>query len=174
MKMELTRGLALLIFLTLVITACSKKETTPPSPAETNGITLAGPTGSSKTWGINSFRQAQNGGSSQDVTSQIDACFVDNTFTFTNNSTQDYENDEGATKCNSTDPSAIEKGSWAFTEDGKSLLIDGTAYSQEYFLVALGKPLAISNLTATTFTATFSLTDTLNNTNVYTLGFAKK
>src|SRR5438132_766454 len=128
MKMKSIHWLVLIVFACVVMEACSKKET-PPTAAETNGTTLAGASGASKTWTVTKFGKAVNGGASQDFTSQFDACFLNNTFTFTNNPTQDYENDEGESKCDQTDSALIEKGNWAFTEDGKNLLIDATPSS---------------------------------------------
>ena len=49
----------------------------------------------------------------------LDACDKDNIFTFSTNFT--YKQDEGATKCNSTDPQTIESGNWAFTNSESKL-----------------------------------------------------
>lgn len=171
--MKLIGASILSCVMALLVLSCSK-ESAKPSAAESNAVLLAGAKGSSKSWTISQFTQAKNGAAAQDVTSGLDTEFIDNVYVFTNNATQDYECDEGASKYNSSDPNVIEKGSWAFTDDGKTLLLDGTIYSENYFLLSLGKPLTISNLTSVSFTASFTVQDTLSNNFLITLNFAKK
>jgi hypothetical protein len=170
--MKLISASVLSLVVVLLVLSCSKDSK--PSAAETNAVTLAGAKGSSKVWMISTLSLSTNGAAAQDLTSTSNSCFLDNTYTFTNNATQDYEYDEGASKCNSSDSYIIEKGSWAFTDDGKTLLVDGTPYSSAYFLLSIGKPLSILNLTSASFTATFTYLDSLNNTNLVSMNFVKK
>ena len=51
----------------------------------------------------------------------LDACEKDNIYTFSTSFT--YKKDEGATKCNSTDPQTIESGNWAFTSSESKLSV---------------------------------------------------
>src|SRR5258706_627016 len=153
----------------LLIESCSK-ENAKPSVAETNGVTLAGAKGSSKSWLLSSGTASLNSGSYQNLS--LDACFLDNIFKFTNNSTQDYESTEGSTKCNSTDSTLVEKGSWALTNDGKSLLIDGTPYSQENLFTSLGESVTIVELTDTSLKVSFAIIDG-TDTYHYNLSFVK-
>src|SRR5579872_5231711 len=94
----LQKGLAGFIAI-LFIVSCSKKDTTPPTGAETNATLLAGAKGGSKSWKITSLTQTVNGGTAQTITpsSGIPACEADNVFVFSNNSTQSYQTTEGAT-----------------------------------------------------------------------------
>ena len=178
----------LIVVSALLIVSCTKKETTPPSAAEVNAGLLAGTKGSSKKWKLTSISESINGGAAQTVTatSGIPACESDNVFQFSNNSAQSYIQTEGATACNvgGTDPSTIESGSWAFTDDGKSLLIDAitfptsTQFQNEspsdgyflyYFILAIGKPLTVTQLTSSSLKVTYSGTyvDNSNVTNTY-------
>jgi len=109
----------------LLIASCTKSSVAPVS--ETNGTFLAGAKGSSKKWSLTSATVNVSGAVPQAITG-IPTCESDNIFQFIYNSTQDYVQTEGATMCNSTDPSTLESGSWGFTDDGKSLLIDATLF----------------------------------------------
>lgn len=169
----------------VVLLSCSKSSTTPPSAAETNAVLLAGTKGGSKSWNLTSATVSLNGGIAQAITN-IPACESDNVFTFSNNATQEYNEDEGTTQCASTDPKTIEKGSWAFTDDGKTLLIDATYYptstqiSNEQdlplFILTQGEPLTVSAITAASFTLSYFYTDsssTPSTTYSFTIIFTK-
>ncbi len=184
------KGLAGLIAI-LIIVSCSKKDTTPPTGAETNATLLAGAQGGSKSWKITSI-MISSGGNSQTYTTTststniIPACEADNIFLFSHNATQTYQQTEGATTCTANDPATLESGSWAFTTDGKSLLIDATVYvtstqaSAEQLLSLLilseGEPLTVTQITDSSMTLTYTYTDTSGTTPVtytFTLIFAK-
>jgi len=176
---------SLILFSSVVlITSCSKTETA-TSAAETNAVLLAGTKGGSKSWHLASVSAVINGGASQPL-NNIPACELDNIFLFSNNATQGYTETEGPTLCTSTDPSTLELGSWAFTDDGKSLLIDATVSATSdqfnaeqdlpFFILSQGEPLTVSQLTATTLVLTYPYTDTSNtpSTNyVFTITFTK-
>jgi len=163
-----------LIVLVLFAAACSKSSTTPPSGAETAAVLLAGAKGASISWKISSISQSKNGAAAQSVTAAsgaIPACEADNIFTFSNNTTQTYVNQEGATTCTAGDPSTIESGNWAFTDDGKTLLIDATVNATSaqfsstaepflgYLVLAEGLPLNVTVLNATTLTISYTYVD---------------
>ncbi len=153
----------------LMILACSKDKTVTPI-ADINGAFLAGAKGSSKNWQLSSGTAIPNGG--QEQTLSLDACFLDNIFKFTNNTTQDYENTEGLSKCYSTDSTLVEKGSWAFTSDGKTLLIDGTSYSPQNLFTGIGVSVIVLQLTDTNMKLSFT-TNGSSGTVVYYLNFVK-
>jgi len=168
----------------LAIGSCSKSETTPI--AETNGTLLAGTKGASKSWSLTSATVSVNGATAQAVT-DIPACESDNVFVFSNNATQDYTETEGSTSCASTDPATVEKGSWAFTDDGKNLLIDGVYFptSAQFqaeqdlplFILSQGEPLTVKQITASSFTVTYSYQDTSTSpatSYFFTVSFTKK
>jgi hypothetical protein len=182
--------MALIVLLFFAIVSCTKKETTPPTAGEVNSGLLAGTKGSAKKWKLTSISESYNGGALQTVTasSGIPTCESDNIFQFSYNSAQSYTQTEGSTTCNyggGSDPNTIESGSWAFTDDGKSLLIDATyfptstqfqnesppnGYFLYYFILAIGKPLTVVQLTSSTLKVTYSGTDG-SNTWVDTLVF---
>ncbi|MBI1769068.1 MAG: lipocalin family protein [Bacteroidetes bacterium] len=153
----------------LMILACSKDKTVTPV-ADTNGAFLAGAKGASKSWKISAATGSQNGGQEQSLS--LDDCFKDNVFKFSNNSAQDYENTEGSTKCVNSDSILVEKGTWAFTSDGKTLLIDGTSYSQQNVFTGIGKPVSVLQLSDATMKISFSFTGS-SGTIVYYLNFVK-
>jgi hypothetical protein len=190
----------LIVFIALVIVAsCTKKETTPPSAGQTNAVLLAGAKNATKSWSLVSITEIDNGGSPMTVTatSGIPACESDNVFQFSNNAGQTYVQTEGATLCVAVDPTGdpttIESGSWAFTDDGNSLFIETTVYPTEtqftnenasgyflyYFILSVGQPLTVTQITSTSMTLTYSGSFTDSSTNqvvnyVITLVFASK
>jgi hypothetical protein len=165
MKRLFTLGLIALFF------SCSKTEVK-PSAAETNGVLLAGAKGSSKTWQISSATGSFNSGSIQ--TLSLDDCFIDNAFKFNNDDSQSFEHTEGLTKCDSSDPTLIEKGSWAFTADGKKLIFDAIPYSNQYlFYASAGTPAIVTDLTDTSFKCSFNIVQGAD-TYHFTFVFSKK
>jgi len=192
--MNAIRKSIILFAIVLIIASCTKKETSPPTVGESNSLLLAGTKGASKSWKIASISQSENGGTPQSVTpatstnpTGIPICEADNIFMFSYNTAQGYQQTEGATTCTSGDPSTIESGSWAFTDDGKTLLIDSfvnatTAQLQSasepflgYMILIYGAPLNVVQITATSLTVSYSFVDTSvspSNTYVITLVFS--
>jgi|GEM_PF-1619528 len=144
MKTSIRIASIAIVFLAIAF-SCSKDKTITPL-AMTNGTLLAGANGQSKTWKIVSVTEVDSLNASASVIASlgyinpdkttysqadnsIPACVSDNVYTFSNNSTQDYQLAEGATEgtamlCSQSDIFLIETGNWAFTDDGKNLLID--------------------------------------------------
>jgi hypothetical protein len=153
----------LLIFL---LAACSKTEVK-PTIADSNGALIAGAKGSNKTWAISSGTYSMNGGATQTLT--LDPCLTDNVFKFSNDDLQSFEHTEGVSKCTSTDSTIVEKGSWAFTADGKKLIMDVIPYSNQYlFFNSLGTPLSVNELTDSSMKISFNIVD---GTTTYVLNF---
>jgi hypothetical protein len=102
--------------------ACKKKDPEPITPVyEQKALLLAGAKGQSKSWKLTAYNYTGNDGT-LDIFNDPDfgydlACTRDDIFKFTNNANQDYESNEGATKCGSSDPQLIEKGTWFFSND---------------------------------------------------------
>jgi len=63
----------------------------------------------------------------QPIFSAIHACIVDNLIYFKN--TGAYLEDEGAMKCNSTDPQTVESGTWKFNADKTVLTVTSSDLS---------------------------------------------
>lgn len=133
-----------------IIAACTKDKIV-PTAAQNNATFLAGSSGSGKSWKMTSASFQQNGGSAQPIT--LASCVQDNIFKFTNSTTQDFVQNEG-TKCNSADSTITEQGNWAFTNDGKNLVVEGiwfddlSAESQFIFtFTSVGEEMNVVKLT---------------------------
>ncbi|MBS1490425.1 MAG: hypothetical protein JSS93_07855 [Bacteroidetes bacterium] len=161
----------------LLLTSCAK-ESASPSAAQANTTLLAGPAGSSKNWSLLSITDSGGGATytwSATSTTPVPACELDNIFQFSNNSLQSYTQSEGATSCQSSDPATVESGSWAFTNDGKTLLVEAfvnvsdsqTASPAEpfllYMILAEAGPLSVSKITSTSLSLSYGYTDTSVN-----------
>ncbi len=104
----LTMGLIAL----LTFTGCQKDD--PPPPTKTELI--------SRDWKVTAMTAvfpAPIG--TVDILSQLDACEKDNIIKIKADGT--YTVDEGATKCDPTDPQTVETGNWAFTSNETKLTI---------------------------------------------------
>lgn len=139
--MKKFQGGIVVAFLVTFIVACTKDKVT-PSAADNAGITLAGPKGSTKSWKLTSLKYSKNGGTIQGGT--LLACQMDDIFKFSNNDGQDFEHNEGATKCTSTDSTIAENGSWALTSNAKRIDFGLVTYSSEYLLTDLGPGTVVS------------------------------
>lgn len=189
--MKALRLSGLFIGFVLLAVSCSKDST--ETAAQSNAKLLAGNSGSSKSWNIVSISYTDGTNSATyNATSSvpIPTCELDNTYQFSNTSSQTFQQLEGTTTCNSGDPTVLESGTWALTNDGKSLLIDGTwnvtntqsQYSNEPFVVDMlltyavsgGTPFTITQLTSTALTLKYSFLNNSGNTITATLVFASK
>ena len=120
MLRRVTIFLTTLTCMVAFLSAC-KKDEPEPLQAEVRGKLLAGEPGQSKSWKLSNATGNINSGTNQVLT--FDACFLDNIYQFTNNSSQTYQCTEGASKCTSTDPDIVESGNWAFALDGSMVII---------------------------------------------------
>jgi hypothetical protein len=168
-------GLVIVATFVALALGCSK-ESASPSAAQTNGANLAGTQGLSKSWKLTSVSYTLNGGLAKSLT--LDPCVLDNVYKFTNNSSQDFIQTEGSTKCNSADSTVTESGNWALTNDGKNLVVEGQWFdnlSQEtvyqYIFTAFGEA-NVTQLTATTFVISYSFTNS-NGKYIVTATFTK-
>lgn len=108
----------ILVLLAVCFQGCKKSD---PQPANGNARLLSGDPGKSKSWKLVVASQQLEDGAITPYT--IGACTLDNIYTFTNNAEQTYEATEGPTKCLDSDPDLVESGNWAFTNDGKIVMI---------------------------------------------------
>jgi Lipocalin-like domain len=111
----------LLTLIALVLLLSCKEDDPEPTGAEKQGALLAGQKGKSKTWTLARGTVQETGEAVQSF--NFNTCFKDNVYTFSNDPAQSYVNNEGASKCESNDPSEIEKGTWAITLDGKIVIV---------------------------------------------------
>lgn len=63
----------------------------------------------------------------QDIFAQMDECEKDNIITFKTDKT--VIEDEGATKCDPSDPQTLPGGTWAFTNGETELVLDGETFT---------------------------------------------
>jgi hypothetical protein len=151
-----TFKVSLLVPIVLSVVLSCSKETTSLNVAQTKALLLAGAKGASKSWKLQSSNYSVNGGTVQSVF--YNDCLADNVYTFTNNAAQSYAASEGATKCSSTDANIVESGSWAFTDDGKMLVVDGSFNnSLASLLTSIHEPVNVVELTNTSFQISFTL-----------------
>jgi hypothetical protein len=120
-----------------------------PIPAITQASLLAGPANQSKTWKLTSGSITFSGQPPGPFA--LTDCFGDNLYIFYNNASQDYEGQEGATKCAVSDPNVIEKGSWFFSIDGSTLIISAdqgfSGNGLFYYFVGFPVPMKVIELT---------------------------
>ena len=141
----------------LVVLMGCKDDDPKPTAAEQQGNLLAGKKGESKTWILTSFVI--------DGTDVFDGlCEYDNEYTFFNTAAQSFEGTEGEEECTFWDDinedgivdagevfsfgEDIETGVWAFTLDGKTLIISSSDTQSEFAIFSLfteiGSPLPAS------------------------------
>jgi hypothetical protein len=87
---------------------------------------LAGNTGQSKSWILTTFTAKVNTDPILNLFDEfeLEGCMKDNIYTFTNNTTQNFECTEGATKCSTEDTDLVEEGAWFLTNDAKGATIN--------------------------------------------------
>ncbi len=168
--------LALFVLVSLI--GCNKDEDPEPSAAEKQALLLAGASGQSKVWILTSL-EIDN----VDVFEGL--CGYDNEYTFFNNATQSFEGTEGEEECTFwsdengdgiVDPDeifsygpVIESGIWAFTLDGKSILISSSDTQSEFAIFSIftdqGSPLpaTVKTLTETDFSLEMDVSAGDNN-----------
>ncbi|HCW09126.1 MAG TPA: hypothetical protein DGG95_17350 [Cytophagales bacterium] len=184
-KIMLIKRLSIFAFIALALSCTKEKVVSQSTAAETNAVLLAGAKGSSKSWKLTGITLKENSNAVQSASaSDLPSCEADNVLTFSNNATQTYTQIEN-TLCTSTDPTTVEKGSWAFTDDGKTLLIDAFVYPTStqfsdtnepfliFFILAQGVPLTVTSITDSTFTIAYTVTDSSNNNYYITVTFTK-
>ena len=116
------KSLLAITAMTLLFTACKKDDETPVNPKKT--VVTSGK------WHITSSSSvvaypAPIGTQTFDLFAMIPACQRDNRYTF--NSDNTVTTDEGATKCNASDPQQKTGGTWAFlNNDTQFQVVDGS------------------------------------------------
>ena len=74
-------------------------------------------------WKISKHEEKINSDPYIDYFPSLPSCSQDDKYHFKTDNT--YELNEGATKCNSSDPDIISTGGWQFTQNGAKISIDG-------------------------------------------------
>ena len=122
----------------LFVMSCSKKSD--PAPTAEQYLTH------SAGWKLTDAKAG-----STDIFSSLPTCSTDDIFKFTltSGSTGTYIEDEGASKCDSSDPQTADSGKWVLSSDGKQLLIINPDTTT----------LTVATLNSTTFSVTFTEDD---------------
>ncbi len=152
------RTLVVLLIFSAAFQGCKKDED--PLPIELQSVLLAGVKGQSKSWRITKIEGREATEPFGEF--QLDNCFLDNVFTFSNNAGQVYESREGLSKCDSSDPDLIERGSWFLTFDGQLVIISANeVYSDNGLFGFFGLPFPanIESLTEEEFVMDIILTE---------------
>lgn len=133
--------------LVLASVACSKDDNNDPPPAPPTAVELV----TSNTWRIDTMGIDANKDGTIDspLPAQLDACDMDNTLTFSADSTGVFS--EGATKCNTADPDT-RNITWYLKNNDKTMFIDGletdldgdaTIYALTDSTLVLGRPVTV-------------------------------
>jgi hypothetical protein len=159
------------LFLVLLFPSCGENDPE-PLQSEVQAILLAGKSGNSKNWRLISI--SEKAGINPEQNYALEECFLDNVFTFRNNPSQDYEAIEGPTKCDPLDPEIAESGTWAFTTEGKILIIlpDTLTNSYNILFTLFTYPSAVIELTEDSLKLRMSIVDN-DISHVYNLSFVK-
>ncbi|MEA3427315.1 MAG: lipocalin family protein [Bacteroidota bacterium] len=151
--------IAILIF--LINTGCSKggDSSTTPTPT-TSKVTLL----TSSDWGIAGIQhKAVSASVWTDDYAGLTACVKDNKVVYRANGT--YESNEGATKCNPSDPQILETGTWSLTTNETILVVQATNGNQIYNAT-------IETLTTNSLIISFTKVDASNVTQQYKYSFS--
>lgn len=160
---------SILVLTAALFTAC-KEDDPEPLQAEVKGVLLAGEKGGSKTWKLTGGTAQLNSGSPQ--TLALDPCQLDDTFKFSNNDAQAYEMRGGTSKCDAADPDLLESGTWAFTIDGKVVLVLSNRFSPSGLFGSIAVPAEVIDLTDSAMKLKMTLIDG-SDALTYTLDFIK-
>ena len=135
----------------LAIAGCSDDDFEPIVQKQSRLLGGGGGNGSKK-WVLVSGAASSINFPSTDL--DFETCFSDNVYTFQNNASQDYNVAEGSSKCSSFDTNTTEKGSWALTLDGKSIIIHANEVPSEQYTFGYVQA-KIIELTDTSFKISF-------------------
>jgi Lipocalin-like domain len=112
-----------------------------------------------KGWRITSIVSKTDNNPTVDEFAGYGACEKDNILTYATNKV--FTEDEGATKCVSTDPQTVSSGSWTFTNNDTELtVVEGTS-STTYKIITLDADNLKLNASITAGGSTFTVDQTL-------------
>ena len=134
----------------LTLGSCKKEEETAP----TRKSLLTAGTG---TWRLTAATVSPGlnvGGTViTDFFGQLESCEKDDLDVFTTASSNNYRNEEGATKCDPADPQIAATGTWVMSSDEKKLSITSTEAGET---VAETDEITITSMTSTQMVGTFT------------------
>lgn len=98
-----------LSFVTLGLSGCEKEEA--GSTKQTNEELIT-----NKNWVLTGHTSKENYHPEEDQFALYEVCNTDDVYRFSNDGT--FEVNEGATKCDSSDPQVVSQGTWSIKQDG--------------------------------------------------------
>jgi len=119
MNKKLQKLLPALFLITLFSVNCSKDKDPEPK-SKTTFLTQ-------KDWLVSKFEEKLNNGPYVDDFPNWSPCEKDDKYVFETGNT--YEYNEGATKCNASDPQIIYTGSWALTDNETKILFGSSSFT---------------------------------------------
>ncbi|MBP6456263.1 MAG: hypothetical protein KA275_05980 [Chitinophagaceae bacterium] len=123
--MNTVKKLTLLTLTVLSIASCKKdKTTTTTTTAKTKTQLLT-----QKSWKLTNVRYKIDNGAWVDAYATVQSCAKDNILNYL--TTSAYNVDEGATKCNTTDPQTLISGTWAFQNSETQLALTNTTFGTQ-------------------------------------------
>lgn len=159
-KPVIARTIALVFIAFFKLISCSEDEPS-PSPAEVSAVFLSGEKGKSKSWKRTGTTYQTPPGEPGPLV--INDCTGDNIFTFSNDDLQSFIQNEGLTKCNDANPDVVESGTWAFTADGKRMIILSgnipNTTGQVFSYLGLPFPAEVVELSESTFKIRMTVTN---------------
>lgn len=94
---------------------------------------------------------------------QLTDCLKDNIVDFTE--TGSFTVDEGATKCDATDPDLFNSGSWSFSDSETIITLDGASGTEIYNVVSISRSQLVLSQTFTDNNLNFTRTYTFEDIN---------
>jgi hypothetical protein len=154
-----------------ILSSC-KEDDPEPLKAETQAVLLAGQKGGNKSWKLIAASSQEGSSAPQNIT--LEACFLDNVYSFNNNDEQSYQATEGSNKCDPADPNIVEAGHWAFTIDGEIIIVLPNEFTDSYSALfsILTYPCEIVTLTDSGMTLKMNIVDS-GTSYSFTLTFVK-
>lgn len=138
------KKITILAITVLAIASCGKKTTTNTSTTSKTKTQLL----TQKTWKLTNVRYKINSGSWVDAYGTISSCVKDNIVTYSTSGA--YSIDEGATKCNTSDPQTYISGTWNFQNSETQLAtVTSTFGTQVQSIVTLDENTLQSTETGT-------------------------
>lgn len=133
-----------------LVLSCSKKD----DPVASSDVLI-----NSKGWKITSQTVSPQIQGTSDYFSLTPDCVKDDILKFQSNGT--YTEDEGATKCDASDPQTVDQGTWALSSDKKSLTITTDNQPEVITLTTLTATKIVGTNTQVRSGTTYTFTTTL-------------
>jgi hypothetical protein len=152
------KPVALILLCLTVFAACKKDENAPATPVAPTRTQLL----TSKPWTLTASTVSPAMMGMTNMYSMMSACETDNTLKFNSDASKTLVQDEGATKCTTTDPQSI-SGSWNMNsgETQVTTMLNGS--SDTYTLIQLTSSTLSASYTMDYMGVTYTIVNTYSN-----------